>query len=145
MKDRYGRTPLHQAARAGNLPEVERLLQSIPGKGGPRNKGKAELDAVDAHGFTALYHAAMFGFVPIVVLLAGAGANIHEADLGGLTPLHIACEKNHPTAVLSLLQLGADLDRVDSIGRTATAWALDKNHNEVLKTIQTWQGGDKGV
>lgn len=135
MALRFGRTPLIMAARAGDAAAASALLAGPTGAVG----------TADEHGFTALYHAAMFGHVEVMRLVLAAGADIGAADLGGLTPLHIACEKGHPAAVLCLLEHGADIGRLDSIGRTPADWAETKGHAEVLAVLQDWRASKSAV
>ena len=135
MALRFGRTPLIMACRTGDASAVDALLLAE----------SSTVNTADAHGFTPLYHAAMFGHVPIIERLLdgqgegqggdveGAGesagrADIGAADLGGLTPLHIACEKGRAGAAAALLAHGADAAAVDSIGRTPRDWAEAKGH-----------------
>ena len=138
MALRFGRTPLIMACRAGDASAVDALLLS--------STESSTVNTADAHGFTPLYHAAMFGHVRIIERLLldgqcerevddvkGAGgsagrADIGAADLGGLTPLHIACEKGRAGAAAALLAHGADAATVDSIGRTPRDWAEAKGH-----------------
>lgn len=65
--------PLQNAARAGNLPQVERLLQQ-----------GAAVNAADAAGRTPLILAAMHGHTAVVQRLLAAGANPALIDNDGL-------------------------------------------------------------
>lgn len=70
---------LQNAARAGNLPQVERLLQQ-----------GAALNAADAAGRTPLILAAMQGHTAVVQRLLAAGANTALIDHDGLNALQHA-------------------------------------------------------
>lgn len=70
---------LQNAARAGNLPQVERLLQQ-----------GAALNAADAAGRTPLMLAAMQGHTAVVQRLLAAGANTALIDHDGLNALQHA-------------------------------------------------------
>ncbi|CAN7204713.1 ankyrin repeat domain-containing protein [Polaromonas sp. LjRoot131] len=70
---------LQNAARAGNLPQVERLLQQ-----------GAALNAADAEGRTPLILAAMQGHTAVVQRLLAAGANTALIDHDGLNALQHA-------------------------------------------------------
>ena len=128
----FGRTPLHLAARSGDIESAERLLEKAD--------DRELIGTPDDHGFTPLYHTAMFGNVAVMSLLLRRGADIQKADLGGLSPLHIACEKGRAEAAVVLLENGADLHASDSIGREPKAWAEAKGHVNVLAAIRDWQG-----
>jgi ankyrin repeat protein len=123
---RFGRTPLHLAARSGEVTDTMVL------------EHQATVNHKDDHGFTPLYHAAMFGDVRAIELLLQGGADIAACDLGGLTILHIACEKGRADAAVCLLGHGADLNALDSIGRTPQDWATDKGHDDVLQKVKAW-------
>jgi ankyrin repeat protein len=97
----------------------------------------------DDHGFTPLYHAAMFGDVPAIELLLKGGADVNASDLGGLTILHIACEKGKPEAAVYLLQHGADLGALDSIGRKPLQWAAEKGHDIVIEAVKAYMEDEK--
>ena len=121
----YGRTALHVAIRSGEPLDGVALLGSV------------DLDATDAHGFTPLYTAAMFGRVDAIDALLSAGASHCIADLGGLTPLHISCEKGEEGAAARLIERGACVDAVDSIGRAPRDWAVAKGHAGVVAIVDS--------
>jgi len=76
-------TPLGRAAQWGNYTAVVALLQ----RGAePRRKTKVL-------GVNALFHAADFGFLRILVQLCDAGASVHDVkDSTGNTALHVAAQ-----------------------------------------------------
>ena len=84
---KFGRTELHLACRSNDTAAVQRLC----------NISGVSLNVKDDHGFTPLYHTAIFGNIESMRILLSAG---DIADLGGLTPLHIAAEKCQPQAVM---------------------------------------------
>lgn len=85
-----GATPLHQAAREGNLEVVEFLIEA-----------GVEIDARFWHGWTPLHFAAWGDHEAIARSLLAAGAPINVRDGYGLTPLGVARNQNH----LQLAQL----------------------------------------
>ena len=68
-RDRWGRTPLMIAAKAGNQEMVEVLLG-----------WEADLHARDQRGYTALMYGAWKGHVEIVRLLIERGADVRSVD-----------------------------------------------------------------
>lgn len=67
---------IHEAALAGNVEVVQRLL----------TEGE-EVDARDEFGMTPLHWAALLGQVETVQLLLGQGAEVNARDNDGGTPL----------------------------------------------------------
>ncbi len=67
----FGRTELHLACRNKDLSTLKRII----------DERKEEINAKDAHGFSGLYHAAMFGHVDCMVMLLNAGADMSAAPL----------------------------------------------------------------
>ena len=117
------------AARSGDGAELLRMYAAEP----------LAINMADDHGFTALYHASLFGHVDALQLLLGWGADWKLLDKGGLSALHIACEKGHAAAAVCLLQHGADSTALDSIQRTPLDWAREKGHADVVDAIERWQ------
>lgn len=72
-------TPLHYAARNGNLQMVEQLLLA-----------GAEVMAKDEHGLSPFFHAATNGHLRVADLLVRNGANPSEQDRNGNTALNLA-------------------------------------------------------
>jgi len=98
LRNRDGATPLHAAARAGNVPAVELLLQH-----------KADVTATDAKGATPLHYAAEGGSVEAAGLLLRAGADVNaRATNGELSSSwarrHILFSSDGHTRVLELLR-----------------------------------------
>jgi len=83
--------PLHQAADAGDVATLRRLLAG-PG---------ASVDAPDAGGRTALLHAVLAGRAEAARALLAAGADPAHADAAGLTPAAAAQRSGDP-ALLAL-------------------------------------------
>jgi ankyrin repeat protein len=97
--DRYGRTPLHDAALAGDVEEARRLLQA-----------GADPSAADDDGWTPLHAAAQNWHVDVVVALLEAGANVDARDSHGNTALSTAVfnSRGRGDVIVALRRHGAD-------------------------------------
>jgi ankyrin repeat protein len=93
-----GGTPLHQAARSGNVNVAQILLQN-----------GAEKDAMTSRGETPLYVAAARGHVSVIRFLYKQGAAVDTPSKEDWSPLHAACYYRQPCAVEELLQYHADI------------------------------------
>jgi ankyrin repeat protein len=88
-------TPLHIAAREGNL-EIASLLL---------NSGVVNALALDSRGFTALHFAAAYGHTRVLeLLLVQSDAPVNVCDFEGLTPLFHSVIGAHLEGVKSLLK-----------------------------------------
>lgn len=88
VRDAYGWTPLMRAVSSGYLDAVEALLAT----------GRAELDAQEESGATALHIAAGRGYARIVERLLAAGAESRARDGAGRTPADVARLLGHEAA-----------------------------------------------
>ncbi len=111
-----GDTPMHGAARAGDLATVEGLLAA----------GEAAA-AENRIGYTPLMEAAREGRVAVVARLLEAGADLshHGNRLGmGMTALHLAADRDQVDVARALLARGLAVDVGNTQGTTPLAWAL---------------------
>jgi ankyrin repeat protein len=69
---------------------------------------KADVNAAQADGMTALGWAAYHDDLEMARLLVGAGANVRAANQYGVTPLSLACTNGNEAMVRLLLEAGAD-------------------------------------
>src|SRR5262245_19635711 len=69
---------------------------------------KADVNAPQSDGATALHWAVHFDDLEMVQLLIGAGANVKAANRFGVTPLSLACLNGNAAIVEALLKSGAD-------------------------------------
>jgi ankyrin repeat protein len=106
VRPNEGETPLHHAARTGNV-ELAALLIS---------KG-ADPNIAAPSGFTPLHVAAGLNRRAMLEFLLGRNANPNALDRRG-TPLHAATLGGHAAIVALLLERGADPNSRDKSGNT---------------------------
>jgi len=98
---------LVQAARRNDLAAVRALL-----------KQRANVNAAEGDGATALHWAAYHGNVEMLSLLIGGGAKADAANDLAITPLAIAADNAHAPIVERLLELGANPNAASETGVT---------------------------
>lgn len=124
-RDERGRTPLIQAAEAGDTATVRELLAQ-----------GAKVNARDECRWTALMRAAHHGHAEIVEALLAAGANLHVRDKAGYSLLMVTAANNHAALLRRLAQAGAPLDKQDDdMGWTALIWAVKEGHRESVAAL----------
>ncbi|KAJ5292018.1 hypothetical protein N7478_001269 [Penicillium angulare] len=136
--DELGRTPLHWACATGNWHLAELLLGnsgSSRNHSGNGNGRKAEIDAVELRGKTALHVATAHDRTDIVQLLLLHEASVNACSDGGWTPLHNACDKGCEGIVRILLRAGAHINSQLLNGVTALHLAAQGGHTDVVKCL----------
>ncbi len=101
-------TPEHllRAARSGDLPLVQRLLDSQP------------IDVTDEFGRTPTMLAIDGGYLAVVRELVGRGASLAAADRNGETPLLLAVRNGNSELLSFLLDRGAPVNAANDSGMT---------------------------
>ena len=117
-------TPLHSAAKDGDVSEVKALLA----------KG-AEVNAKSNLGYTPLHKAAYGGHLDVVKELLAKGAEVNAKAKYGDTPLHEAAYNGHLDVVNVLLAKGAEVNAKGDYGRTPLHEAASKGHLDVVKEL----------
>ena len=102
-----GRPPLVDAARTGDTDALRALLQK-----------KADVNATEGDGSTALHWASYRDDVESARLLLGAGAKVNAANDLGATPLWAACQNGGEAMVRLLLDAGANPNAALLLGET---------------------------
>jgi len=119
---------LINAAKHGNIEEVQRLL-----------KNGADVNAKDNNGDTALMWASSKGHANVVQLLLDASADVNAKNDYGFTALMCVPFNGHTDVVKLLLDAGADVNAKDDYyGDTALIWASGKGHTEIVKLLKEY-------
>lgn len=127
-RDSTKRTPLHWTATNGYLEFARHLLNS-------EGMRKANINAAQHRGKTALHLASEHNRVDFVELLIAHGADIDAASDGRWTPLINAAEKGHTAVVAKLLAAGANVNAELSTHMTALHMASFNGHEVVVKLL----------
>jgi ankyrin repeat protein len=152
-----GRTPLHWAARNGQI-DVAELLLSNKADVNAKDKeditplhlagykamvelllaNKAQVNARSATDMTPLHVAARAGKKDAVELLLANKADINAKDNNGDTPLHMVADEGLEDMVELLLANKADVNARNAGGWTPLDPATAKNQRDVVKLLQSW-------
>lgn len=118
-------SPLADAAQQGNKALVRTLIQQ-----------KADLNAAQPDGMTALHWAAMNDDAMIAQLLIDAKADLNPTTrLGGYTALHLAAKNGHASVAETLIRGGADIDRTSATGTTALMMAAGAGSTRIVDAL----------
>ncbi|HEY2018088.1 MAG TPA: ankyrin repeat domain-containing protein [Bryobacteraceae bacterium] len=118
-------TRLSEAAMQGNKETVRALL-----------KDKADVDAAQGDGTTALHWAAFRDDLDMVKMLLAAGANVKVGTReGAITPLFMACTNGNAAIIDVLLAAGAEANSVNANGTTALMTAAASGSVDAVKVL----------
>ena len=125
--DSHGRTPLHWAARRGDLNRTELLL-----------KWGAFPNTLDHEGMSALHEAASDGTVECVLALLEAGADVTIRSVYGSTPLHNVFfqQKAQEEVIDVLIRYNADANARNNVGSSPIWYGMPVDTNERLRNIE---------
>lgn len=116
---------LADAARNGNREAVLALLRQ-----------KADVNAAQGDGATALHWAAFHDDIEMVKALLAAGANPKAATReGAITPLSMACNNGSAAVIEALLKAGADANEKNANGTTALMTAASSGSVDALRVL----------
>jgi len=160
IRDKDGKTPLHNAAYLGHVAVAKLLLEHgadihardnanwtplhFAASGGHVDVVRlllehgADPNIKDKNGYTPLHWAASGGHVDVVKLLLERRANPNAEDKDGRTPLHVAVYNGHVDVVKLLLERGADPTVITRYGNTPLDLARARGHDGVVSLIYVW-------
>ena len=119
-----GRSDVADAAMRGDKAAVRTLLSQ-----------KADVNAPQIDGSTALHWAVHRGDLEAFDLLIGAGANVKVVNREGITPLYLASLYGQTPMVDKLLKAGADAKQLAPNGETMVMLAARNGNSEVIKLL----------
>ncbi|KAJ5710597.1 hypothetical protein N7488_004753 [Penicillium malachiteum] len=155
------KTPLHTAARVGNINIVKILLENgvsadvacerglispllwLCEKSDPDldvvrsliQKG-ANTHAIDPEeGRTALHFATRSVHATLAEILLESGAEVNTTSFNGDLPIHEAIYNNNLNVVKVLITYGSSLSKKDSSGRTPLKIAIDHANQELISVL----------
>ncbi|KAG8281330.1 Poly [ADP-ribose] polymerase tankyrase-2 [Homalodisca vitripennis] len=118
---------LLEAAKAGDLEQVQRLLTAYPHIVNCRD--------LDGRHSTPLHFAAGYNRVSVVEFLLAHGADVHSKDKGGLVPLHNACSYGHYEVTEMLVKNGANVNVADLWKFTPLHEAAAKGKYDIVRLL----------
>ncbi|XP_046397702.1 transient receptor potential channel pyrexia-like [Ischnura elegans] len=87
LKNKYGDTPVHEAASKGCVELLKRFVDHVATKHGNRERTLAVINSKDGNGSTPVHRAAYCGNRACVSYLIGAGADLSLQNIHGLSAL----------------------------------------------------------
>ncbi|XXH04077.1 hypothetical protein Hte_010488 [Hypoxylon texense] len=123
LKNKKGRTPLHEAVSFECLDRVEELLDY-----------GADLEIADKNGWTPLFGAVTQGNIALTKLICDRGAIVDKKDKNGYTALHYAASQGSKDVAEILLDAGADANLI-SKGETPLCRAASKSSLPLVKLL----------
>ena len=119
-----GRSDLADAVMNGDKAAVQTLLQR-----------KADVNAAQPNGATALHWAVYRDDVEAVDLLVGAGARVDIKTQDGITPLYLASLYGNSVIVQHLLKAGADAKQRGPSGETMVMLAARNGNPDTIRRL----------
>jgi uncharacterized protein len=124
------------AAVPSNTPVADSAMEGNHARLGSLLKQRANVNAAQGDGMTALHWAALQDDVEMLRLLLAARANVNATTRdGAITPLLLACANGNPEAVEALLKAGANPNSVNANGTTALMLAAASGNPDAVKVL----------
>ncbi len=117
-------SPVAEAAMKGDQAAVRSLLEQ-----------KADVNAPQADGATAIQWAAYKNDLEMADLLIGAGANVKAPNREGATPLSLASINGSAPMIERLLKAGADPNERDPNGQTPLMFVSRNGNLDAMKVL----------
>ncbi|MEE9442359.1 MAG: ankyrin repeat domain-containing protein [candidate division Zixibacteria bacterium] len=114
--------PIHDAAAAGDIEKVKKLIEDNPTSAG----------SFDNVRLLPIHWAALNGHLEVVRLLIEQGTGVSAGDGDNTTPLICAVGRGHLDVVKYLIQQGASVDERDNYGNTPMLSATRSGSVEVV-------------
>lgn len=128
LPGKNGASPLHLAARTGQLEHVINFLEKHP-------DARHYVNIRDNRDNTPLHVAALSGHLEIVMALLEKSADIDYVNYKGKTALYIAAANGHPEIAKALLEKGAKINKADFNNETPLYIAVQHGQLEVVKAL----------
>jgi ankyrin repeat protein len=96
---------------------------------------RADVNASEADGTTALHWASRLDDIELVDLLVRAGANVKAQNRYGMTPLHLACTNGSDAVITLLMKAGASANAFLPEGETALMTAARTGRAPAVKVL----------
>jgi ankyrin repeat protein len=119
-----GKSDVADAAMHGDKAAVQKLIAA-----------KADVNAPQNDGATALHWAVYRGDAEMVAILVRAGANPKAANREGSTPLWLASISGDAKIIAGLLEAGADANEKLPLGRTPLMIAARTGNVDAIRTL----------
>jgi ankyrin repeat protein len=117
-------SPVADAAMKSDAQTVRRLLSQ-----------KADVNAPQADGATAIHWAAYSNNLELAEILIAAGANVKAANRDGATPLYLAAHNGNAAMIERLLKAGADPNEKNQRGETPLMFAARSGNTGAIKVL----------
>jgi len=117
-------SPVADASMSGDKGAVQSLLRQ-----------KADVNAPQADGATAVQWAVYRNDAEMLDLLIGAGANVKTANQDGVTPLRLAGINGNAAIIEKLLKAGADPNERDPQGETPLMFASRNGNVDAIRVL----------
>ena len=122
---------LHEAARRGNVQQLQRILQN--------RRGCVDVQRVfsekDERGKTPLMWACLNNSVDVIKFLLSNGVDLYARDFSGQTPFLHACRGNTREVLEFLARRGARIHDIDNDGQHGVHHSARCNSREVLELL----------